>query len=154
MVKTANSNSSSPVSTGEAQKQRKKQAKREAKAMLAVERAKVVVEKAKQKLAKAQTRLEARSARLRTREANLAEIRSSHEVTEVSAPDSGFDQKQGQPEQTEETTSSNQSGASASDQEKQPGVLTPTDQETSMPSSEEQTDLSPTASLPEEEKQG
>ncbi len=89
MVKTANSNSSSPVSTDEAQKQRKKQAKREAKAMLVVEKAKVGVEKAEQKLAKAQTRLEARTARLRTREANLAEIRSSHEVSEVSAPGVG-----------------------------------------------------------------
>ncbi len=65
MVKTANSNSSSPVSTDEAQKKRKKQAKREAKAMLVVEKAKVGVEKAEQKLAKAQTRVEARTARLR-----------------------------------------------------------------------------------------
>lgn len=137
MVKTANSNSSSPVSTDEAQKKRKKQAKREAKAMLVVEKAKVGVEKAEQKLAKAQTRVEARTARLRTREANLAEIRSSHEVSEVSAPGVGFDQQQGQPEQTKESTSSNQSDPSTSDQKKQPDVLTPTDQETSTPSSEE-----------------
>ena len=137
MVKTANSNSSSTVTTDEAQKKRKKQAKREAKAMLAIEQAKVSIEKAEQKLTKAQTRVEARTARLRTREANLAEIRSSHEVTEVSAPDSGLDQQQGQPEQTKESTNSNQSDPSTSDQKKQPDVLTPTDQETSTPSSEE-----------------
>ena len=158
MVKTANSNSSSAISTDQVQKQRKKQAKREAKAMLAVESAKVDAEKAERKLTKAQARLEARTERLHTLEASLAEIRSSQEGTEVSAPDTGIDHQQGQPELAEETASSNQPEApdpqskrlkqkvAKSRPQNQPDIPAQTDQETSTPSAEEQTAISSTAS--------
>lgn len=108
MAKKASDNTSSPVSTDEIQKQRKKQAKREAKAMLAVEEGKAAVQKAEKKLAKAQARLEARTARLNTLEAHLAELRISHEELEVSAPDVGFDHQTGQPEMEYETAGSYQ----------------------------------------------
>lgn len=50
-------------------KQRKKQAKREAKTMLAVEQAKTKVQQAEQQVTKAQGKLEARLARLHQLEA-------------------------------------------------------------------------------------
>ncbi len=103
MAKKASNDPSSPVSTDEIQKQRKKQAKREAKAMLAVEEGKAAVQKAEKKLAKAQARLDARTARLHTFEEHLAELRTSHEELEVSAPDIGFDHQAGQPEMEYET---------------------------------------------------
>ncbi len=67
MVQTANENVLAP-SPDETRKQRKKRAKREAKAMLAVERANEKVQKAESKVAKAQRKLEVRKARLRTLE--------------------------------------------------------------------------------------
>ena len=108
MAKKASVNTSSAVSTGEVQKQRKKQAKREAKAMLAVEEGKAAVQTAEKKLAKAQARLEARTARLHTLEAHLAELHTSREELEVSAPDIGFDHQAGQPELEYETAGSHQ----------------------------------------------
>ena len=63
MVQTADENVSAPPPE-QLIKQRKKQAKREAKIMLTIERAKAKVQKAEQKLAKAQGKLEARQARL------------------------------------------------------------------------------------------
>jgi len=103
MAKTTSVNSSTPVSEDETQKMRKKQAKREAKAMLVVEDAKEAVQKAEKKLAKAQARLDARTARLQTLEANLTELRASLESPQESAPDAGFDHQSGQPEVEEET---------------------------------------------------
>ena len=50
-------------------KQRKKQAKREAKTMLALEQAKTKVQQAEQQVTKAQGKLEARQARLHQLEA-------------------------------------------------------------------------------------
>ncbi len=108
MAKKSSANTSSAVSTDEIQKQRKKQAKREAKAMLAVEEGKEAVQKAETKLAKAQARLEARTARLHTLEAHLAELHTSREEPEVSAPDIGFDHQAGQPEPEYETAGSHQ----------------------------------------------
>lgn len=98
MAKTLNDKS--PAVAEEAQKQRKKQAKREAKVMLEVEKAKAAVQKAEKKIARAQARFEARTAHLRTLETNLAEFRTPQEESEVSAPvpDEGFDHQQGQPE--------------------------------------------------------
>jgi hypothetical protein len=103
MAKKASANSSSPVPTGDEQKKRKKQAKREAKVMLEVEEAKGDVQKAEKKVAKAQALLEARTAHLRSLEESLSEIRTPQEETEVSAPDVGFDHQGGQPEPEEET---------------------------------------------------
>lgn len=106
MAKKANANSSSPVAIDEGQKKRKKQAKREAKAMLEIEKAKRAVQKAEKKVAKAQARVEARTAHLRSLEEKLSEIRTPQEETEVSAPDTGFDHQAGQPEQEEEPPAS------------------------------------------------
>ena len=75
--------------------------------MLEIEETKVSIEKAEKKLAKVQASLEARNAHLRTLETDLAEFRTSHQETEVNAPDAGFDHQAGQPE-LEELTSSNQ----------------------------------------------
>jgi hypothetical protein len=108
MAKKASDNTSSPVSTDEIQKQRKKQAKREAKAMLAVEEGKAAVQKAEKKLAKAQAQLEAQTARLHTLEADLAKLRASQEELEVSVPDMGFGHQTGQPEPEYDTAGSNQ----------------------------------------------
>ena len=103
MAKKTSANSSSPVPTGDEQKKRKKQAKREAKVMLEVEEAKGDVQKAEKNVAKAQARLEARTAQLRSLEETLSELRTPQEETEVSAPDVGFDHQGGQPEPEEET---------------------------------------------------
>jgi len=107
MAKKASTKSLSPVAEENEQKKRKKQAKREAKLMLEIEETKASIQKSEKKLAKAQARLEARNAHLRTLEADLSEFRTSHEETEVIAPDSGFDNQTGQPE-LEEITSSHQ----------------------------------------------
>ncbi len=103
MAKKVSNDPTSAVPTDEIQKKRKKQAKREAKAMLAVEEGKEAVQKAEKKLAKAQAQLDARTARLHALEAHLAELRTSHEELEVSAPDIGFDHQTGQPELEYET---------------------------------------------------
>ena len=66
-------------------KQRKKQAKREAKIMLALEQAKKDVEQAEKKLATAQGNLEHRQARLHKFEAQLSALR---EVNNGALPES------------------------------------------------------------------
>jgi hypothetical protein len=65
-------------------KQEKKQAKREAKAMLAVDVAREKVAAAERKLAKAQLRLEIRRTSLQAAEAHLAELRNAHAPVEAS----------------------------------------------------------------------
>ena len=107
MAKKASTKSSSPVAEVNEQKKRKQEARQEAKMMLEIEETKASIQKAEKKLAKAQAGLEARNAHLHTLEADLSEFRTSHEETEVSAPDAGFDHQTGQPE-LEEITSSNQ----------------------------------------------
>ncbi len=103
MAKKASANSSSLVAINDEQKKRKKQAKKEAKVMLEIEKAKGDVQKAEKKLAQAQALVEARTAHLRSLEENLSDIRTPQEETVVSAPDTGFDHQRGQPEQEEET---------------------------------------------------
>ena len=71
MATTASDTDPSPESATEALKRRKKQARREATLMLAIEEAK----KAQKMQTKAQARLEARSTSLHTLEARLAELR-------------------------------------------------------------------------------
>jgi hypothetical protein len=110
MAKKASTRTTSSNSEVNEQKNRKQQAKREAKMMLEIEQAKVSIEKAAKKLAKAQARLEARNAHLRTLEADLSEFRTTHEETEVNAPDTGFDHQTGQPEPEEGTIVSAQNG--------------------------------------------
>ena len=143
MAKKASDNTSSAVSTDEIQKQRKKQAKREAKAMLVVEEAKAAVQRAEKKLAKAQASLEARTARLHTLEADLAELRPSHEELEVSAPDTGFDHQTGQPELEYETASSNQP-------EQEPGLSSETQGPVSEPYQETVSDIELTEEYPQD----
>jgi len=108
MAKKASNNTSEPVAEVSDQKKRKKQAKKEAKMMLVIEQAKSSIQKAEKKLAKAQARLEASNTHLRTLEAELSEFRAPHEETEVSAPDTGFDHQNGQPELGEETIANSQ----------------------------------------------
>ena len=62
------------VSDEEALKRQKKQARREAKLMLAIEEAKKELKKAQKKQSKAQARLEKRSTTLHTLEARLEEL--------------------------------------------------------------------------------
>ena len=107
MAKKVSTKSSSSVAEVNKQKKRQKQAKREAKMMLEIEETKASIDKAEKKLAKAQASLEARNAHLHTLEADLSEFRTSHEETEVVAPDTDFDHQTGQPE-LEEITSSHQ----------------------------------------------
>jgi hypothetical protein len=64
------------ASAEEALKRRKKQARREAKLMLAIEAAKRALNKAQRKQTKAQARLEERSTSVHTLEARLAELRA------------------------------------------------------------------------------
>jgi hypothetical protein len=61
------------------QKQDKKLAKREAKAMLEVDVARQKLASAEKKLARAQLRLEVRRTRLQAAEAHLADLRNSHQ---------------------------------------------------------------------------
>lgn len=65
----------------ETRKQRKKQAKQEAKLMLRLEQARKDVQKAEKKLTKAQANLEASNAHVRTLENKLTQLRSSEEDT-------------------------------------------------------------------------
>ena len=97
--------------------QQKKQAKKEAKAMLAIEQVKSSLEKARGKLAKAQARVAARSARLSSLEAKLTQLTAEHTsspVTAVDAPDSGFDHQLGQPEPQDLTKSADVEAPSSS----------------------------------------
>src|SRR5260370_21977760 len=110
MAKKASNKTTSSNAEVTEQKNRKQQAKREAKMMLEIEQAKVSIEKAEKKLAKTQSNLEARNAHLRTLEADLSEFRTTHEETEVNAPGAGFDHQTGQPELGEETIVSAQNG--------------------------------------------
>ena len=102
MAKKASTKTSSSDAEVNEQQMRKKQAKREAKLMLEIRETKVRIEKAEKNLAKAQAKLEARNAHLRTLETDLSEFRTSHEETEVSAPDAGFGHQTEQPELEEE----------------------------------------------------
>ncbi|HWZ18962.1 MAG TPA: hypothetical protein VNW73_09220 [Ktedonobacteraceae bacterium] len=121
MAKKANTTTTPSNAEVNEQKDRKKQAKREAKMMLEIEEAKSSIEKAEKRLAKAQVRLEASNTHLRTLEAELSEFRALHEGTEVSAPDTGFDHQNGQPEPGKQTIVSAQN--SDTDQQAQQPVL-------------------------------
>ena len=136
MVKVLN-NEVAP-SQGQGKKQRNKQAKREAKMMLKLEQAKQDVQKAEQKVAKAQTRLEARRTHLRTLENQMAEMHSAHQESEVSTPDAGFDNQQGQPEAAGETNDTAWQETSSYDGH---STSIPTAQEESSPPAEGRTDI-------------
>ena len=85
MAKTTSGTSSS--SAGKASKQRKKQARREAKLMLEIEGAKIDLKKAQKKQAQAQARLQERSTTLQTLEVKLEELRAPNpEPARVAPP--------------------------------------------------------------------
>lgn len=121
------------------QKQQKKQARREAKAMLAIEQARTGVEKAEKKLAKAQLRLEARGARLRNLEAALNALRTPH--TGESEPDSGYDHQQGQPEQPEEESATSTPETPSSNGAQQLPTEIPVNQLEAQPPAEGRADI-------------
>lgn len=139
MAKTSLDNPTSTTSADEGQKLRKKQAKREAKTMLAVEKARVAMQKAEKKIAKAQVRFEARTAHLRDLEAQLDELRTSSQESEVSVPDRGSDHQEGQPELENVTEI-----PSPAETE----VSAPSDAEQSLPSSDGQEEAKPVSDTP------
>ena len=73
------------ASAEEALKRQKKQARREAKLMLAIEAAKKDLKKAQKKQSKAQARLEKRSTALHTLEARLEELRAPSPQSAIDA---------------------------------------------------------------------
>src|SRR5215469_9403074 len=117
MAKASVDHPTSTTSADEEQKLRKKQAKREAKTMLAVEKARGAMQRAEKKIAKAQARFEARTAHLRDLEAQLDELRTSSQESEVGVPDTGFDHQDGQPELENVVVSSNEHETSTSEEE-------------------------------------
>ncbi len=80
-------------SQNDTKKNRKKQAKREAKMMLLLELARADVKRAEQKLAKAQSRLEEQREQVRKLETQLAQMRSQ-QSTDMSAPSQGLNHQQ------------------------------------------------------------
>jgi hypothetical protein len=74
------------ASAEEALKQRKKQARQEAKLMLAIEEANKDLKKAQKKQAKAQALVEAQNAHVQTLEAKMAELRAPGPEPEIVAP--------------------------------------------------------------------
>ena len=110
-----------PAQKDQANDQQKKQAKKEAKAMLAIEQVKSSLERARNKLAKAQARVEARAKHLHTLETKLTAARSTSPAApvpaETQAPDSGFDHQGEQADTLEPATSPEVPAASSSDGE-------------------------------------
>ncbi len=110
-------------------KQRKEQAKREAKAMLKLEQAQQAVHKAEQKLAKTQAQLEARRTHLRDLEADLNNMRNP--------------QQQDIASRTAETTV-----RAPANEENPADVSLPANQVISMPPTEGRTDISENNATP------
>src|ERR1700752_2761397 len=113
MAKTIHQNQTSTDQADGTTKQRKKQARREAKAMLAVEQARASVEKARRKFTKVQQRLEARLAHLHTLENKLSELRSSSHASDENIPQHGLNGQSGQTTAEESIITSNESEASS-----------------------------------------
>jgi len=97
MAKTTSNKPS--TAAGEALKQQKKQARREAKLMLEIEEAEKAEMKAQKKLSKAQERLEAKSKYVQTLEAQLTELRAlvPEPEIEVSSHDAELEDLQERP---------------------------------------------------------
>jgi hypothetical protein len=104
MAKKANDKPS--ASAEEALKQRKMQARQEAKLMLAIEEANKDLKKAQKKQAKAQALVEAQSAHVQTLEAKMAELRAPGPEPEIVAlPQSTEPEYQQVPSETGTSTS-------------------------------------------------
>jgi hypothetical protein len=134
MVKTLNNQTvtSSPNGT---KKQRKKQAKQEAKAMLKLEQAKKNEQKAAQKVTKAQAQLEAYRMQVHQIEARLAEIRTPHYEEPAQdtqgASQNGQEISQGSSEHY--ATMSHSSNEATSSSEREDHTDTTHEQETNTP---------------------
>ncbi|HZU69099.1 MAG TPA: hypothetical protein VFA09_17620 [Ktedonobacteraceae bacterium] len=169
MAKTINQDQTSSDQERGRQKDRKKQAKREAKVMLAIEKAKASIEKAQRKLARAKERLDARTARLHSLENKLSDVRASsaHDQAQDSSSQYGLNGQSGQGA-NEQTTTATAMPATAADllgtqthvmSEGSAGGATepassvdtpiPTDQEVSLPPAEGRADI-----LPEDQATG
>jgi hypothetical protein len=94
------------ASAEEALKQRKKQARQEAKLLLAIEEANKDLKKAQKKQAKAQALVEAQSAHVQTLEAKMAELRVPGPEPEIVAPPQSAElEYQQEPSETGTSTS-------------------------------------------------
>ena len=133
MAKTLIKEEISSSSNGN-KKQRKKQARQEAKTMLKLEQAKKDEQKAEKRFAKAQAELEVRRTNTRNIEAKLAEGRNSQHKSEVDVSATGSD-GQGEQPGTEES--------SQGDTDNSAHISTPTNQVTSLPPAEGRTDIDP-----------
>ena len=125
MAKTMNAVDTTPSSPDGTKKQRKKQAKREAKTMLKLEQSRKDVEKAEQKVARAQAQLEASRTRLRNLEAEIEKIQTSQEPS---------DSRTG-------TTSTGQQAPTQTGTGDHAYISTPTNQAASLPSVVGRTDV-------------
>src|SRR6266702_2844382 len=134
MATTASDTDPSPESATEALKRRKKQARQEAKLMLAIEEAKKAQKKAQKRQSKAQARLEARTTSVQTLEARLAELRAPGPEPEIAAsPQSAeLEHQQEQAEMESSIVSSNGKQLASHDQEYQGEISALTDQEIAL----------------------
>jgi hypothetical protein len=106
MAQKASDKPSAPAE--EALKRRKKQARQEAKLMLAIEEANKDLKKAQKKQAKAQALVEAQSVHVQTLEAKMAELRVPGPGPEIVAPpQSAKLESQQEPSETGTSTSTN-----------------------------------------------
>ena len=104
MAKTAGDTPS--ASTEKALKQRKKQARLEAKMLLAIEEANKDLKKAQKKQAKAQTQVEVQSAQVQTLEAKMALLRAPGPEPDIVAPPQSAElEYQQEPSETGSSTS-------------------------------------------------
>jgi hypothetical protein len=136
------------ASAEEGLQRQKKQARKEAKLMLAIEEANKDLKKAEKKFAKAQTRREAQSANLRALEASLSELRAQGPESKVDTPpqSTGFEYQQEQPEMESGIVGSNGKQQALSDHEYQDEITDLTDLSSALPQAEEGTGISSSSS--------
>src|SRR5436309_1308602 len=125
MAKTMNAVDTTPSSPDGTKKQRKKQAKREAKTMLRLEQSRKDVQKAEQKVARAQAQLESSRTRLHDLEVEVEQMHTSQHHS-----DSGTD-----------TTSAAQPAPTQAGIEEHAYISPPTDQAPSLSPVEGRTDV-------------
>jgi hypothetical protein len=149
MAKTTSGTSSS--SAGKASKQRKKQARREAKLMLEIEGAKMDLKKARKKQAQAQERLEKRSATLQTLEVKLEELRApTPEPVSVAPPRNAQFESHQEPSELESSMVHSQGQPSASPDQIIASPQVEKDGGTPSSSSSTSSDAEPSLSIEEE----
>jgi hypothetical protein len=139
MAKTASDANTPSASAEQALKRRKKQARREAKLMLEIEKAQKDLKQAQKQQSKAQARLEARSNSLHKLEASLAELRAQSLEPEIGTPPQSAElEQQQEPSELESSIGSSDGQQLASpDQEHQGESKAPTDQAISLPQVED-----------------